>query len=257
MDTLGRRNVVWRMPTVTQDGLKIFACGMMLLYDAAAAVVENGIIGVGNYTQAELSAAMETDSQLMGWATVDAALVLLGGLALPLFAYLLVEGFLHTSGYRGYLLRVIIFACISELPYNLAIQGSLFDFSSQNALFTVALCLLMLYFLSMLKEKKGFTGVLLKALVVACGVVWALLFRMQHGLAMVLLTAIFYLFHEKTGVKTVLGILVSLLYTSAPLAFYGIYCCNEERTDRFPKYAYYIFYPAHLLVLWILSAALR
>lgn len=256
MDTIGRRNVVWRTPTVTEDGLKIFTCLMLLLYDAAAAVVENGIIGVGNYTQAELSAAMEADSALMGWATVDAACVLLGSLALPLFAYLLVEGFLHTGSYQRYLLRVAAFALISEIPYDLAIQGSILDFSSQNSLLTVAICLLMLYFLRMLKEKKGFVGVLLKALIVICGVVWVMLFRAQHGLAMVLLTAVFYLFHEKMGVKFTLGILISLLYTSAPLAFYGIYCCNEERTERFPKLAYYIFYPAHLLALWGIAAVL-
>lgn len=256
MDTIGRRNVVWKTPTVSPDGLKLFACLMMLLYDAGTAVVENAVIGVGNYTQAELSAAMEADAQLMTWTTVDAACKLLGSLALPLYAYLLVEGFLHTESYRNYLLRVAGFALISEIPYNLAIQGSVFDFSSQNALVSVAICLLLLYFLSMVKEKKGFFGAVLKLLLVLCGVAWVTLFRAQHGLCMVLLAAIFYLFHDKIGVKTVLGILVSLLYTTAPLAFYGIYCCSEERTDRFPKYAYYIFYPAHLLVLWGIAAAL-
>lgn len=256
MDTIGRRNVVWKTPTVSQDGLKLFACLMMLLYDAGTAVVENAIIGVGNYTQAELSAAMETDAHLMTWTGVDVACKLLGGLALPLFAYLLVEGFLHTESYRNYLVRVVSFAVISEIPYDLAIQGSIFDFSSQNAMLSVAVCLLLLYFLNMLKEKRGFSGVLLKLLMVLCGVAWVTLLRAQHGLGMVLLAAIFYLFHDKTGVKTVLGILVSLLYTSAPLAFYGIYCCGEERTDRFPKFAYYIFYPAHLLLLWLISAML-
>ena len=63
-------------------------------------------------------------------------------------------------------------------------------------------------------------------------------------------------FSERGGVRTVLGIAASLLgiiaevvYLTCPIAFYLIWLYSGERKDKLPKYAYYIFYPVHLLVL--------
>ena len=49
-----------------------------------------------------------------------------------------------------------------------------------------------------------------------------------------------------------MGVVVSLLYVTGPLAFYGIYCYNGQRRNRIPKYVYYVFYPLHLLVLGLI-----
>lgn len=248
---MGRRGVVWKTPTVTADGLKMFACVVMLIQNIGIAVVENGMIRLDQYTQESLSKAMETDSDLMFQAGVGSVMQLIGGLALPIFAFLLVEGFLKTSDYRKYLLSMMTFAVISEVPYDLALNGKVLYRSSQNALFTMTICLLMLYFLKMVKEKKGSLSVMMQILIVLCAVLWCSLFRTQYGLCMVLLVAIFYLFYTRNVLKTVLGAIVSMLYVTGPLSFYGIWCYNEERKDKLPKYAYYLFYPAHLLVLWV------
>lgn len=85
------------------------------------------------------------------------------------------------------------------------------------------------------------------------GILWAAMFRAQYGLCMVLLTAVFYVFDLKNGVKTLLGVIVSLMYVTGPISFYGIWCYNGVRKDRLPKYAYYFFYPLHLLVLGLIS----
>lgn len=228
----------------------MFACVVMLIQSIGIAVVENGIIKLDQYTQESLSAAMETDSNLMFQAGVGSVMQLIGGMAMPIFAFLLVEGFLKTSDYRKYLLSMLAFAVISEIPYDLAMNGQVLYRSSQNALFSMTICLLMLYFLRMVKAKKGVLSVLMQILIVLCAVLWCSLFRTQYGLCMVLLTAIFYLFYTRNVLKTILGILVSLLYVTGPLSFYGIWCYNEERKDKLPKYAYYAFYPLHLLVLW-------
>lgn len=253
MNTMtGRRNVVWKTPTVTAIGLKNFACLMMALQTIGVTIVQNGLIHLNEYTQESLAAAMETDSHLVMLAGTGSVLQLLGGLAMPVFAFLLVEGFRNTSDYKKYLLRMLAFAIISELPYDLAVSMKIADLSSQNPLFTMTICLLMLYFLDMLKDKEGFGPGIMRALIVVCAVAWAAILRTEYGLCMVLLTAVFYLYYAHNVMKTVLGVIISLLYVTGPLAFYGIWCYNGQRKDRFSKYVYYVFYPVHLLVLGLI-----
>lgn len=248
----GARRVVWKTPDITADGLKLFAWAALLLHSIGVSVVEKGVIHLDQYTQESLSIAMAEDSSLMFWGGVGSMLQLLGGLSVPIFAFLLVEGFRNTSDYRKYLLAVILTALASEIPYDLAVSQRLWDWSSQNAMVSTAISLILLYSLKMAGRLSGAAGMLMKAAAVVAAVIWVSLFRAEFGLCMVLLTAVFYLLYEKNVWKTVLGILISLLYVTGPLSFYGIWCYNEKRTDRIPKYVYYVCYPLHLLVLGIL-----
>lgn len=253
MSRMGRQGIVWRTPDVTADGLKIFACITMLLQNIGVIVVQKGMIGLDQYTQESLKQAMSGDSHLMMLAGIGSLLQLAGGLAVPVFAFLLVEGFLHTSSYRKYLLSVAGISLISEIPYDLAMTGKLWDFSSQNALVSMVICLMMLYYLRMVKDNLQIRGNLARLLIVTIAVFWAALFRAQYGLCMVLLTAVFYVFYSRNVLKTILGILVSLLYVTGPISFYGIWCYNEVRNDKYPKYMYYVFYPLHLAILGVIA----
>lgn len=249
---MGRRRV-WKMPSVTADGLKMFACIIMLIQSIGITIIEKGIIHLDQYTQAELSQALADDSRLMLLAGIGSVMQLAGGLAVPIFAYLLVEGFKNTSNFRRYLQSVFIFALISEIPYDLANSQKLVDWSSQNALLTTSICLIMLYFLDMLKDKKGVAYYAIRFTIVFCAVLWVSIFRAAYGLCMVLLVADFYLLYHRSVIKTVFGMIVSLLYVTGPLSFYGIWFYDKERNDRLPKYVYYAFYPLHLLVLGVIT----
>lgn len=249
---MGRRRVVWKTPHITADGLKIFACITMMIQNIGIAIVENGMIHLDQYTQAELSQAMAEDSNLMFLAGTGSVMQLVGGFAIPIFAYLLVEGFMKTSDYRRYLLRMVMFAVISEIPYDFAMSGKLVDWSSQNGLVTMCIGLLMLYILQMMKERNGVIYHVARFTIVLCALAWVTLLRAQYGLCIILLVTVFYLFYARNVLKTVLGIVISLLYVTGPLSFYGIWCYDEKRTDRLPKYVYYIFYPLHLLVLGVI-----
>lgn len=253
MQLTGRRGITWRTPNVTADALKIFAGITMLIQSIGIIIIEKGIIHLDQYTQQELSQALGDNSDLMFLAGVGSVLQLIGGLAVPVFAFLLVEGFRNTSSYRSYLLSIAVFALVSEVPYDFVMSGRLMDWSRQNALVTTCLCLLMLYFLSMFAGKSGFGCRVIRVLIVLCAVIWATLLRAEYGLCMILLVAIFYLLHDRNILKTVLGGAVSLLYVTGPLAFYAIWFYDERRKDIMPKYVYYIFYPAHLLVLGVIA----
>lgn len=47
------------------------------------------------------------------------ALYSLGGLTFPIMAYLLCEGYQHTSSVRRYAERLAVFAVVSQIPYSL------------------------------------------------------------------------------------------------------------------------------------------
>ena len=249
----GRRGIIWKTPDITADGLKLFGCIVMLIQTIGVSIVQNGLIHLDQYTQESLNQAMAGDSRLMTLAGLGSVMQIIGGMAVPIFAFLLVEGFRNTSSYRNYLLTMFVAALVSELPYDLAVSGKLFDFTSQNALVSMCICLIMLKCLNLFSRTRGALGVFMKFLIVLSAIVWVSLFRGEFGLCLVLLTAVFEIFYTKNVLKTFLGAIISLMYITGPLSFYGLWCYTGERKNRINKYVFYIFYPMHLLVLGIIA----
>ncbi|MCD8159921.1 MAG: conjugal transfer protein TraX [Clostridiales bacterium] len=237
---------------VTTAKLKVFGCVTMLCYSIGVAVIQNGIIHMDNYTTAEFSELLSSDSHMMtvaGWA---AAFQMIGGLAVPIFAFLLVEGFRRTSSYKNYFLTMLAFAVLSEVPYDLAMSDSFWDTSSQNALFSMVVCLAMLYGLRMMGERQGFQYRLMQILLVIAGVLWCELLNLAFGLCEVLLVAVYYLLYDKRGVKVLLGCAISIMYVTAPFSGYLIWAYGGQQGWHENKYVFYLFYPVHLLVLGII-----
>lgn len=61
------------------------------------------------------------------------ALYAVGGITFPIMAFLVVEGYVHTSNLRKYALRLALFAVISQVPYHLVFGQHL------NVMFTLLL----------------------------------------------------------------------------------------------------------------------
>lgn len=71
----------------------MFACITMLIQTVGIAIIEKGLIHLDQYTQESLNQAMSQDSRLMTLAGVGSIMQLIGGMAIPVFAFLLVEDF--------------------------------------------------------------------------------------------------------------------------------------------------------------------
>lgn len=236
--------------------LKIYGILTMAFYTISISVIQNGLIHIGQYQGDEFAEALKANPDLMILSSWASLFQLIGGLAVPVFAFLLVEGFLHTRSYKRYLLTMLGFAVLSEIPYDFAMSGTLFDITSQNALFTLAICLVMLYGLRLLTGHKGAMYRLAQGCIVLAAVFWSSLLRCNFGLCVVLLTAIYYLLYEHKGMRLLLGCAVSVMYVTAPVSGYALFCYNGERGWNRNKYLFYAIYPLHLLVFGLIAYTL-
>ena len=62
---------------------------------------------------------------------------IIGRIAFPLFCFMLVEGFVHTHNRKNFIIRLAVFAIVSEIPFDLSSCGSAFDWDSQNVMWTL------------------------------------------------------------------------------------------------------------------------
>lgn len=183
----------------------------------------------------------------------------IGRLSFPIFVFLLVEGFCHTRDARKYLMRMGAFVLISEVPFDLAFYGKILEFKHQNIFFTLFLGLLCLFLMKEAKtrfEKNAFAVNVLNILLVLGFCVAAEYLRTDYGAAGIALIVAFYFFRGNrllcTGALLLVSVSINRIQTFAVLAMLPIFLYNGQKGKNI-KYAFYIFYPAHLLVLALLK----
>lgn len=199
-----------------------------------------------------------------------------GRIAFVLFAFLIVEGFLLTRSRVRLLLRLFLFALLSEIPFDLAFSGMMFDWKSQNVYWTLLLGVMVLTgweYLSHYRSVLSATGCIL---IVAAACTAAFRGGTDYRFMGALLILAFYLTREKAntvrfmtvGLVMLLGTWGSNLirytgrYTAVYLfqtslremygllAFLLIFLYNGKKGRQLPKPFYYGFYPLHLLLLY-------
>lgn len=188
-------------------------------------------------------------------STMRMILLLTSYVALPIFAFLTMEGVFHTSSCRKYVLTTLIAAVIAEPFYDYVRTGQWFVFdgeSAQNVLFSIAITQVMVYFLKRTEQGKMW-GVVLKVMLIVAGLFWTSLARSQYGTALIFFAAICYLCREKKFLRGALIIVLSVYtYYTPVLAIFFINRYDGER-GRYNKYLFYVLYPA----MWILIAVLK
>ena len=173
-----------------------------------------------------------------------------GRIAFPIFCFQLVEGFFHTRNIEKYMLRLGIFAIISEIPYDLAFRGNILDFEHQNVFFTLAIGVGMMYCL----EKCS--GPVLKIIYVLLAMWIATTLVTDYSYKGILLISIYYFLKDQKVEKIILGALWNLAWgiiqSFGALASIFIALYNGER-GKSMKYFFYVFYPMHLLLLYVIN----
>lgn len=191
-----------------------------------------------------------------------------GRLAFPLFAFMAVEGYLHTRSLKKYLLRLLMLAVISEIPFDLLVSGSVFDPMHQNVIWTIilGLCCIRAFENISADLKK-----MLSAVVIIASLAAAIIARVDYSSAGVLTLLAFYAFRGNT-VRCRLMQLLSLTFINLvllggiefafpyqalavlSLPIIWLYDGSQVPHNGFIKAANYLFYPAHMLILALFSA---
>ena len=193
-----------------------------------------------------------------------------GRLAFPIFAFFLGEGFRFTHSRRQYLLRLVLFALLSELPFNQMVYGRWIAPSGQNVLWTLALGLCAIACVQRAPSEPGLNSLFWYSAAAGCCLLGQLL-RTDYGAFGVLLCLLFYCTRGLPGRFWICGgIFLLMCYAfqfvflpgiPIPLealalpAFPLLATYHGRRSHRqIPiRYAFYWFYPLHMLLLGLLA----
>ncbi|MBB6214261.1 hypothetical protein HNQ80_000330 [Anaerosolibacter carboniphilus] len=154
---------------------------------------------------------------------------IIGRLAFPIFTYQIAIGYSRTSNLKKYVLRLSLFALITQLPYSFFSPDIKFNPIHFNVLFTfiTAIGLLYVYDMGVLKirnfiKDKNYKHLLYGIFLLALAVIIIILpevvsfivkdFYLEYGLLALALVLLFHIFQEKTAAAIISIILLYLLH---------------------------------------------
>lgn len=217
---------------------------------------------------------------------------MLGRPVLPIFLFMVVEGFCHTGNRRRYILQLLAgFLCMQILNFALsmglpinnlppeqtpALMNNVFSTMFMTAFYLFAITDIQ----NGIREKKGgqiTRGILL--LVIPVAVTVAVFFAgslallvpnlliVEGGFMMVMLGILFYLLRRwRWAQMLVLAVFSALSFVTSWNSGYNIqwmmvfaiiplllYNGKRGRGGKFSKYFFYIFYPAHIYLLYVIA----
>lgn len=198
----------------------------------------------------------------------------IGSIAFPLFCFLLVEGFQHTRNRKRYVYSMLIFAFISEIPFDIgffsmySMDAGTFPFylDYQNVFFTLFFGLVCLTGLEVISkrylnpEKKEKVKVLLLQVGIITAIAYVAEFlRCDYGGQGIIFISGYYIFRNSRVLQALMFLVLYMATTgNQPPMYTLIAAClplfyNGKRGRWNAKYLFYWFYPIHIFVLYIIT----
>ena len=259
-----------RLAGFTGNQLKLIACIFMLCDHAGFMLIENGMLYAQN-PMYWLQAVGSPEGHK--WYMVARALRFLGRISFPMIAFLAAEGAANTLNIRKYIRRLFICAVISEIPFDLARKGlpSEFEFTGiggffsyvfhmevqyadyQNVIFTI---LLAVCCIACMKLCRKLPFIVYMPIIAVFGIA-AEYIKCDYGAMGVVLIAAFYLLRNEKAIQLIFGGVMSAMesydyFGVSALSCIFLFFYNGKRGADGLKYFFYVFYPAHLIVFFLL-----
>ncbi|MBR6790997.1 MAG: conjugal transfer protein TraX [Oscillospiraceae bacterium] len=200
-----------------------------------------------------------------------------GRVAFPIFAFMIAEGYAHTRDVKKYMRRMLFFALIAELPFNLMTGGAVINPLHQNVLWTFLIALCGIRLMERAKGGKFFplaaAGIILASFLIG-------MVTMVDYMGFGVLTVYAFWFFRRRDIVGFLGQLVCLWLINVemlgglvyPVMVFGreilihqqgfallalipiwLYKGRQGYKEKWFKYFCYIFYPAHMLILSLIA----
>ena len=223
------------LPPINEGRLKMLAVFTML---------------IDHVTYSFLEKAYDANGQLLSFSLENGRMLdhigrMIGRQAFPIFCFFLVVGFRKTHSRAGYLARLLIFSALSQFPF----QKCIFPGTDVDKAFLPH---------EEDQSRDNPFGILI-FLAVSAGAVFgfcrlAVFLHSDYSYGGVILILLMYLLRK----YRILSLFISWMWLSwynrfemyAAPAFFLLACYNGKR-GRQNKYFYYVFYPAHLLLIWL------
>ncbi len=160
---------------------------------------------------------------------------IIGRIAFPIFAYQITIGYKKTSNVYKYMTRLLFFALLSQIPYMLVMQNKL------NIIFTLLIGLIMIH-LRKIDKTLSLLPLLLTYFI-----------EIEYGIYGLLTIYGFYIFED---IKAFFIGLNFVFFN--PLQIFSILSltiieCEFKTPIKLNKYVSYLYYPSHLLILYLLK----
>lgn len=181
---------------------------------------------------------------------------IIGRISFPIFCFLLVEGYHHTKNVYKYLFRLVLFAIVSEPIFDKLFFGEWIYKEKGNVFITLVVGLVFMIISS------KFTHMIERYIVFAVCIMLASFIPMDYGIYGIAMIGGFYFLRDKKianiiyqGFINVLVIKGTQTYGIIGSAITTLYN-GKKGCSRF-KYAFYILYPLHLLILLIITQLVK
>lgn len=236
-----------RKSGLSQEGLKLIACISMLIDHFGVSIVR----------------------QLNTPWMIDLYYVcrIIGRFAFPIYCFLLVEGMRHTRNPGKYILRLAIGILLAELPFDLLFEGG-FTWGYQSVMVTLTLGAMMLLCMQKTAEK------VLQLLLIVPFAILAELCKCDGGAGGIVMIAIFAIFDQlslqaaalflvnwqmiPSVTVTVFGVVVIIqLIAVVAMVPISLYSGRKLSHSKALQWGFYLFYPLHLLILWMIVMFIR
>ena len=228
-----------RFQVLSGSGLKVLACLIMLIDHTGSILLR--------YCPWASQPLFKFMGQTFGWYRIARDI---GRMAFPIFCFLLVEGFLHTRNRFKYARNLLIFAFISEIPWDIWHFQKWFSLDKQNVFFTLFLGFLGIWAIEYFAEQELWQlGCLL------CLLAAAYYLKADYGWKGYVFILIMYSFRYYKAAQAVVGSSWLVYEWKACAAFVPINLYNGERgfiRGKAAKYFFYAYYPLHIIILLII-----
>lgn len=186
-------------------------------------------------------------------------------IAVPIYAWLLVDGYRHTRSIPAYAVRLLALAVIAEVPYDLTTTGTPLGWGSQNPVFALFIAVIALALIDAFAGRARATRIAISAIVVIAALAWMILGHiglrqqiMNAGVLILILALVFRYMAARENTMMMAAAACSALFCILPafgvaLLHYRNGSLGYDRTATpWVQWLFYALYPAILLLFAIL-----